>query len=150
LTAHAELRELARGIHPAALTRNGVVSALRGLAQRFPLPVEVEDRAGARFPDAVEAALYYVAAEALTNAARHAAASRVQIRVAARDGAVELVVEDDGRGGADPEGSGLRGLRDRVEALSGELTLTSAPGAGTRLHAAIPAAHARLDGRDTR
>ena len=139
--AHAlqELRELARGIHPAVLTERGLEPALRALADRAPVPVEFEVELGARLPGPVEAAAYYVVAEALTNVAKYAAASVVRVRVDRRDGAALIEVADDGVGGADPRGgSGLRGLADRVEALGGRLVVDSPPGAGTTLRATLP------------
>jgi signal transduction histidine kinase len=140
--AHAlqELRELARGIHPAVLTERGLEPALRALADRAPVPVELEVELDARLPDPVEAAAYYVVAEALTNVAKYARASLVRVRVTRAADEALLEVADDGAGGADPAGgSGLRGLADRVEALGGRLEIESPPGAGTRLRAAIPA-----------
>jgi signal transduction histidine kinase len=138
--ALAELRELARGIHPAVLTAQGLGPALEALAGRVPLPVELSVAPG-RLPDAVEAAAYYVVAEAVTNAVKYAVAERVQVAVARRDGGVVVTVADDGRGGADPAaGSGLRGLADRVEALDGRLTVDSPPGGGTTVTAVLPCA----------
>jgi signal transduction histidine kinase len=135
-----ELRELARGIHPAVLTERGLPFALETLAGRARLPVDLAVPA-ARFPEPVEAALYYVAAEALTNAAKHAQASRLHVSVARDNGRVVLSVSDDGAGGARLDsGSGLRGLADRVEALDGRLEVTSAAGAGTTVRAEIPCA----------
>jgi signal transduction histidine kinase len=137
--AHGELRELARGIHPAALNDHGLPGALRALAERSPAPVRAVSVVDRRFPDAVEAALYYVVAEALTNAGRHARATSVTIEVAERDGCVTAEVADDGQGGADVHaGTGLRGLADRVEALAGRLEVLSGPG-GTRIRASVPA-----------
>ncbi len=137
--ATAELRELARGIHPAVLTDRGLEAALKGLAGRSPVPVEVVETPGDRLPPSVESAVYFVVAEGLTNAARHARARRVTVSVVRRDGHVEVEVTDDGMGGADPiEGSGLRGLQDRVAALDGRLDLASAGGDGTILTARIP------------
>jgi PAS domain S-box-containing protein len=136
--AIAELRELARGIHPAVLTEGGLDPALRGLAARSAVPVRIVALPEGRFPAAVEAAAYFVAAEGLTNAARHAGASRVEVTVRAADGALAVAVGDDGRGGARPDGGGLRGLADRVAALGGELTVESPAGAGTTLTAVIP------------
>ncbi|MGH2967955.1 MAG: PAS domain S-box protein [Solirubrobacteraceae bacterium] len=134
-----ELRELARGIHPAVLTDRGLVPALEMLAGRASTPVELSARFDDRLPQAVEAAAYYIVAEALTNAAKHARASRVQVRVTREDGRALVEVADDGSGGARPRnGSGLRGLQDRVEALGGRLELESAPGSGTTLRARIP------------
>jgi signal transduction histidine kinase len=132
-----ELRALARGIHPAVLTDEGLAPALGALARRAPVPVDVTAEAE-RFPPAVEATAYFVACEALANAVKHAAAARVAIDVTRTNGRVAITVVDDGAGGADPNGLGLRGLRDRVEALDGRLEIVSAAGRGTRVTAAIP------------
>ena len=138
-TARTELSELARGIHPPALTAGGLAAALPELARRAPLPVEVSVD-GARYPAPVEAAAYFVCAEALANIAKHAQASRVTVSAKRDDARLWLAVSDDGVGGADPgRGSGLRGLADRVEALGGSLAVDSPRGAGTRLVAEIPA-----------
>jgi signal transduction histidine kinase len=137
--ALAELRELARGIHPAVLTDRGLPAALEALASRTPLPVELCADLEERLPGPVEAAAYYVVAEALTNVAKYAEASSVEVRAQRQNGRVVVEVEDDGVGGADPaRGSGLRGLADRVEALEGELEVTSAAGSGTTVRAVIP------------
>ena len=134
-----ELRELARGIHPAVLTDRGLGPAIGALAERAPLPVTVESDLPGRLPSSVEAAAYYVVSESLTNVAKYAQATSVAISLR-RDGDRAFVeVRDDGVGGADPElGSGLRGLADRVEALNGTLGVESAGGAGTRVWAEIP------------
>ena len=143
--ALAELRELARGLHPAVLTDHGLRAAVEMLAGRAPVPVEIADIPDERLPEPVEAAAYYLIAEALTNVAKYARASAVLVRVAASDAGVSVEVSDDGVGGADPAaGSGLRGLADRVEALGGSLDVVSPAGAGTSLRAEIPAA--RPDG----
>jgi len=137
--ATAELRELARGIHPAVLTDRGLEAAIKGLAGRSPVPVEVVETPGDRLPPSVESAVYFVVAEGLTNAARYARAQRVTVSVVRRNGQVEVEVSDDGVGGADPEqGSGLRGLHDRVAALDGRLDLASADDEGTTLRASLP------------
>jgi signal transduction histidine kinase len=138
--AHEELRELARGLHPAVLTERGLRAAVEVLAGRMPIPVEI---AGGipdeRLPEPVEAAAYYLIAEALTNVTKYARASTVRIRLAASDGTVVVEVSDDGVGGADPaSGTGLRGLADRVEALDGSLEVESPIGAGTSLRAEVP------------
>jgi signal transduction histidine kinase len=134
-----DLRELANGIRPARLD-DGLELALRELAGRTPLPVRVEATPGP-LPDAVVAAAYYVAAEALTNVVKHAAASTVQLRANREDGELVLSVRDDGLGGADPRaGSGLRGLADRVGALGGRLRIESPAGAGTTLTVRLPCA----------
>ena len=136
-----ELRELARGIHPAILTDGGLALALSALAHRAPLPVEINDVPDERLPEPVEAAAYYLIAEAITNVAKHAHASHVAVSVRRDDGRLFVEVADDGVGGADPGGgSGLHGLTDRVEALHGHLRLDSPPGGGTRLEARIPVA----------
>jgi signal transduction histidine kinase len=136
--AQAELRELARGIHPAALTEHGLGDALRELATRSPVPVDVAVRPE-RFPPAIEAAAYFVCSESLANAAKHASATRVRIAVAQRDGRLRVEVDDNGVGGADPAaGSGLRGLADRLEALGGRLQVVSDAGAGTRVVGEFP------------
>jgi PAS domain S-box-containing protein len=133
-----ELRELARGIHPAVLSERGLSAALEALAGRAPVPVGVTVPPD-RFPPAVEAAAYYVISEALANVAKYAEASAVEIRVTRQNGRAVVEVADDGVGGADPaRGSGLSGLVDRVEALDGVLKVESAPGAGTRIRAEIP------------
>jgi len=135
-----ELRELARGIHPAVLSERGLEPAVRALADRAPVPVELELGFEDRLPEAVEAAVYYVVSEALTNVAKYANAGYVRVRIEREDGLARLEVSDDGAGGADPAGgSGLRGLADRVEALGGRLTIDSPLGAGTTLRAEIPA-----------
>jgi signal transduction histidine kinase len=136
-----ELRELARGLHPAVLTDHGLRAAVEMLAGRAPVPVEIAEVPGDRLPEPVEAAAYYLIAEALTNVAKYARASAVRVRVAADDAGVLVEVSDDGIGGADPAGgSGLRGLADRVEALGGSLDVVSPAGAGTSLRARIPPA----------
>jgi signal transduction histidine kinase len=134
-----ELREMARGIHPAILAKGGLGSALKTLARRCPVPVELDVRAQARLPERVEVAAYYVVSEALTNAAKHAHASVVNVEVETVEGALWLRVRDDGVGGADPvRGSGLVGLKDRVEALGGTLAVQSPAGAGTALRVELP------------
>ena len=133
-----ELRELARGIHPAVLTARGLGPALESLASRMSIPVEVQ-HPDERLAPAVEAAAYYVVAESLTNVAKYARATEASVSVSRRDGRVVVTVSDDGVGGADPEtGSGLRGLADRLAALDGILVVDSAPGGGTRILAEIP------------
>jgi signal transduction histidine kinase len=134
-----EIRNLSRGLHPAILTEAGLGPAVRALARRSPLPVRVQLRADDRFPGSCEATAYYVAAEAFTNAAKHARATAIDILIERADGALTVQVRDDGAGGADAShGSGLIGLRDRVEAIGGTLTLDSPPGAGTVLTARLP------------
>jgi PAS domain S-box-containing protein len=133
-----ELRELARGLHPAVLTDRGLRAAVEMLAARVPVPVEIAGVPEERLPEPVEAAAYYLIAEALTNVAKYADASAARVEVSASDGTVVVEVSDDGVGGADPAtGSGLRGLTDRVEALGGSLEVVSPSGGGTTLRAEI-------------
>jgi signal transduction histidine kinase len=134
-----ELRELARGIHPAVLSDRGLGPALEALASRAPIPVEVHGVPSEPLRPAVEAAAYFCTAEALTNVAKYARASAACVELALDDGRLRLVVSDDGVGGADAStGSGLRGLRDRIEALDGKLEIHSPPGEGTTLTVHIP------------
>jgi signal transduction histidine kinase len=136
-----ELRELARGLHPSVLTERGLSAALAGLAERAPVPVELEATPAERLPEAVESASYFVVAEALTNVAKYARATRATVNVTRADGQVLVEIADDGVGGADPAGgSGLRGLQDRVSALGGTLEIDSTPENGTTVRAAIPVA----------
>jgi signal transduction histidine kinase len=132
-----ELRELAQGIHPGILTQGGLAHALEQLAARAPLPVSVNATAE-RFAPELEATAYFVACEALTNTVKHAGASRASIGVRRENGFLVVEIEDDGRGGADVDGSGLRGLSDRVEARGGRLLVQSSPGSGTRVRGEIP------------
>jgi signal transduction histidine kinase len=133
------LREIALGIHPAILAEGGLGPALKTLAHRSPIPVELEVRVDGRLPEPVEVTAYYVVSEALTNAAKHAEASSVRVEVGVRDGVLRVAVGDDGLGGADPAlGSGLLGLKDRAEAIGGRISLVSPPGAGTSLLAELP------------
>jgi signal transduction histidine kinase len=137
--ATAELRELGRGIHPAVLTDRGLEAALKGLAGRAPVPVELVETPDDRLPSPVESAVYFVVAEALTNVARYAKAESARVSVIRRNGEVEVQVSDDGIGGAElGHGSGLSGLSDRVAALDGSLDLTSVAGDGTTVRARIP------------
>jgi PAS domain S-box-containing protein len=134
-----ELQEISRGIHPAILARGGLAPALKTLARRSAVPVELEVRAKTRLPEPVERAAYYVVSEALTNTAKHAHASSVHVAVEARDGVLGLSIRDDGRGGADPtRGSGLIGLTDRVDALGGTIDVASPVGEGTTLLITLP------------
>jgi PAS domain S-box-containing protein len=134
-----ELRELARGIHPAILSDRGLPAAIEALAGRSPTPVDVEVGLEERLPAPIEAAAYFVVSEALANVAKYAEASLVRVSVSRENGQARVEVADDGRGGADPRaGSGLRGLADRVEALDGRLEVTSVPGEGTLIRAEIP------------
>ncbi|MDQ2622812.1 MAG: histidine kinase, partial [Actinomycetota bacterium] len=135
----AELRELARGIHPAILTDRGLAPALLALSHRAPLPVEVAAVPENRLPHSVEAAAYYVVAESLTNVARYAEASRAEVEIVWTNGIVRIRIADDGVGGAAPgEGSGLNGLSDRIAALDGQLFVTSPQNGGTLVEAVIP------------
>jgi PAS domain S-box-containing protein len=133
-----EIRELASGLHPSVLSERGLVAALEALAVRAPLPVDVEEVPEHTLPEQVEAAAYYVVAEALANVQKHAGARRVAVRARTADDRLTVDVVDDGVGGADEGGDGLRGLADRIEALGGLLTLDSPSGGGTRLRAEIP------------
>ncbi|MCU1464158.1 MAG: histidine kinase [Actinomycetia bacterium] len=133
-----ELRELSHGIHPAILSKGGLVPALRALSRRSVLPIEFDVHAERRLPEPVEVAAYYVVSEALTNAVKHASASVVYVELDARDTTVRLAVRDDGIGGADDQGSGLLGLSDRIEALGGTLQVISPAGKGTIVTIEIP------------
>ena len=135
-----ELRELARGIHPAVLTSRGLPAAISALAARAPLPVEAESTVKGRLPEPVEAAAYFVAAEALTNVARHSGANAAWVRTETSNSTLVLEVRDDGNGAVDPRGSGLRGLADRVTAVGGELSVSGDSESGTVLRAQIPTA----------
>jgi signal transduction histidine kinase len=142
-----ELQEIARGIHPAILTRGGLAPALRALGQRSAVPVELDLRIATRLPEAVEVAAYYVVSEALTNVAKHARASAVDVTVDARADVLELSIRDDGRGGADPtRGSGLLGLTDRVDVLGGTIEVDSPRGIGTTLLVTLPIEPTDRDG----
>ena len=134
-----ELRELARGIHPAVLSDRGLATALAALAHRAPLPVELEALPSERLPEAVELAAYFVVSEALTNVAKYAYASHARVSIERENGRVVVTVEDDGVGGADPaRGTGLRGLADRLAILEGRLEVDSGVGRGTTVTARIP------------
>jgi signal transduction histidine kinase len=134
-----ELRELSRGIHPAILSEGGLGPALKALARRSAVPVELEVAVADRLPEPVEVAAYYVVSEALANAAKHAQASVVQVEAHTAAGSLHLRVRDDGAGGAEVgPGSGLIGLTDRVQALGGTITVTSPPGDGTTLQVELP------------
>ena len=136
-----ELRELAHGIHPAILRDFGLAKALRGVAARAAVPVELVEAPTVRLDSTAEATAYYVAAEAVANAQRHANASSIRVRAVLHHRVLEVEVEDDGVGGAAvAAGSGLEGLADRVEAIGGTFAVTSSPGGGTRIEARIPAA----------
>jgi signal transduction histidine kinase len=135
-----ELRELARGVHPAVLTEEGLAAAVESLATRTPIAVSL-DVLEDRMPEQVEATAYFVVCEALTNIAKHAHASKAAVGAHRANGVVTVDIEDDGIGGAfAQDGSGLRGLADRVEAMGGHLTIASPPNRGTRIVAEIPCA----------
>jgi signal transduction histidine kinase len=137
--AMGELRDLVRGIHPSVLTDRGLDAAVSGLAERCPVPVEVEVKLDDRPPGAVEAGAYYVVAEALTNVGKHARAHQAAVEVRRDDERLVIEVRDDGRGGAARmPGSGLEGLSQRVEALDGSLTIDSPPGGPTTIRAQLP------------
>jgi signal transduction histidine kinase len=134
-----DLREVSRGIHPAILAEGGLGPALKTLAHRSPIPVELDVRADGRLPEHVEVTAYYVVSEALTNAAKHAQASKVQVELEVRERVLRVDVRDDGLGGADPAGgSGLLGLKDRAEAIGGRISLESSRGNGTLLSVELP------------
>jgi len=134
-----ELGEIARGIHPAALTSGGLRPAVQSLARRSPIPVRTDVRTDRRLPEPVEVSAYYVVAEALTNAAKHARASAVSVRIEVDRAALLVMVSDDGVGGAGlTRGTGLVGLKDRVEALGGRMTIDSPDGVGTSLRVELP------------
>ena len=134
-----ELQELARGLHPAILTDRGLVPALQSLANRAPFLVEIAAEPSARLPEAVEAAVYYVVAESLTNAAKHSGASEALVALSTTTDTVTVEIRDNGRGGANlSDGTGLRGLADRVEALGGELLVQSDTAGGTVIRAELP------------
>ncbi len=137
--AAAELQELSRGIHPAALSEHGLGPALRTLARRSAVPVDLAITTDARCPEPIEVAAYYVASEALANTMKHAQASHAEVSLSTRTGSLLLSVRDDGVGGANPaRGSGLAGLTDRVEALGGSIHLHSTAGAGTHITVDLP------------
>jgi len=137
--AVSELRELASGLHPAILAEDGLAPALESLADRTPVPVKLDVAAvGGRLPPEIELSAYFVASEAVANAVKHAAASWIGISAHRSNGRISIKVEDDGVGGADPTGSGLRGLADRVAAQGGRLQVESADGLGTRIVAELP------------
>jgi PAS domain S-box-containing protein len=139
MLALEELRELARGLHPAVLSDHGLYAAVEAVAERAPLPVKVDVPIDERLPETVEAAAYFVVCEALTNVAKYAHASEARVRVERSDGHATVEVVDDGVGGADERGgSGLRGLADRVEALGGRLVVSSPLGEGTAVRAQLP------------
>jgi PAS domain S-box-containing protein len=137
--AVTELQEISRGIHPAVLSHGGLGPAFRALGRRSTIPVELDITTDTRFPEPIETAAYFVASEALANAAKHAQASHIEVSLAASDDTVRLSIRDDGVGGADPaRGSGLAGLTDRVEALGGTIGVRSSAGDGTQIIAEFP------------
>jgi signal transduction histidine kinase len=137
--AMRELRELARGLHPAVLTDRGLAAALESLASSAALPVEVTGTPAERLPEAVEAGAYFVVAESITNAVKHADATRIAVRLERAGSSLWIEIEDDGRGGADPAaGTGLRGLADRVEALGGRFAVSDRAGGGTVVSVELP------------
>jgi signal transduction histidine kinase len=139
--AMGELRELARGLHPTLLTDVGLDGALESLAERSAIPVHLSVHLANGLPDTTAVGAYYVVAEALTNAARHSCAERIDVRAALSEGGLRIEVVDDGVGGASPTpGSGLEGLLDRVDSLGGRLRITSPAGAGTTIVAELPCA----------
>jgi signal transduction histidine kinase len=137
--AQDELREISRGLHPAVLSKGGLGPALRTVARRSTVPIEMHVNTESRYPATVEVAVYYVVSEALTNSAKHAEASRAEVLVEEHDDKLLARVCDDGVGGADPRrGSGLTGLRDRIEALGGAIEVTSPAGVGTTIEVTLP------------
>jgi signal transduction histidine kinase len=143
-----ELRELARGIHPAVLSDRGLGAAVETLARRAPLPVELSGLPAERLPEQVELAAYFVVSEALTNVAKYASASQAWVTVTRSGGRLEVAISDNGVGGADPElGTGLRGLSDRLAAIEGRLEIDSRPGRGTTVRARIPCPNPNPGGR---
>jgi len=137
--AVADLQEISRGIHPAILSQGGLAPALRTLARRSMIPVELDVRTEVRLPEPIEVAAYYVASEALANATKHSHGSLIHVSVATRNGSLLLSIRDDGVGGATAaRGSGLLGLTDRVQALGGSIHVSSPPGDGTRVTAELP------------
>jgi signal transduction histidine kinase len=136
-----ELREISRGIHPAILTEGGLTPALKALGRRSSVAVQLDLSCEGRLPGPVEVAAYYIVSEALTNASKHAGATRAWVSVIAEGNELHMSVRDDGAGGADPaRGSGLIGLKDRVDALGGTIEIDSAPGSGTRIEVELPVA----------
>ncbi len=140
MDALRDVREISRGIHPAILSEQSLEPAVKVLARRSPVPVDLTVRVAGRLPDRVELGAYYIVSEALANVAKHANAEMVMVSVEAGRGVLSLSVRDDGVGGADPDGSGVTGLRERAEALGGTLKLTSPPGRGTSVDVRLPAA----------
>jgi signal transduction histidine kinase len=138
-TVSSDLQQISRGIHPAILSEGGLGPALKTLARRCPVPVNLEVAVERRLPDSIEVAAYYVVAEALTNTAKYAQASVVNICAETNGANLFVSIQDDGIGGADPrKGSGIIGLKDRVEVLGGHMQISSPPGGGTSLHITVP------------
>jgi signal transduction histidine kinase len=134
-----DLREISHGLHPAILSEAGLKPALKALARHSAVPVQLDVRVQARLPERIEVAAYYVVSEGLANAIKHANASVARVDVDTSGGNLRVLISDDGQGGADPaRGSGLIGLKDRVEAQGGTISVTSPPGKGTRLHVSLP------------
>jgi signal transduction histidine kinase len=139
VAAVEDLQEISRGIHPAILSKGGLGPALQVLAHRSAIPVDLDIDADVRLEEPIEIAAYFVASEALANAAKHSEASRIDVALEEREGRLVLSVRDDGVGGADAgRGSGLVGLTDRVEALGGSIRVSSWPGKGTQITAELP------------
>jgi signal transduction histidine kinase len=136
--AIAELRDLARGIAPPVLADRGLAAAAEALGRRSPMPVTVDAQLSQRPLPVVETAAYFVVAESLTNAAKHAGGAAAHVDLSERDGRLVIEVRDEGPGGADPNGTGLTGLRHRVEALAGTLTVAEVVAGGTLVHAELP------------
>jgi signal transduction histidine kinase len=136
--ARAELMEIARGLYPAALARDGLAASLRAAADGAPLPVEFDAQIDAPVPEPIALTAYYVASEALANVAKHAGAAGARVELSTRDGWLTVRVSDGGAGGADPRGHGLRGLRDRVATVDGVMRVVSPPGGGTVIEARLP------------
>jgi len=135
-----ELRDLARGIHPAVLTDRGLDAAVSGLAARSPVPVRVRGSLSKRPPASVEATAYFIVSEALVNVAKHANATAAEVSLDETDGRLHVEISDNGSGGADPDGAGLRGLADRAAAVDGSFSVVSPPGGGTRIVTELPCA----------
>jgi len=134
-----DVREISRGIHPAILSERGLEPAVKALARRSPVPVNLTVRLPARLQDRIEASAYYIISEALANVAKHAKAGIVEVAIEANRSVLSLSVRDDGIGGANPDSPGLAGLRERAEALGGTLELASPPGRGTTVRVRLPA-----------
>jgi signal transduction histidine kinase len=136
----AQIQEISHGLHPSILGKGGLCAAIKALTRRFPVATELDIDIDRRLPDPIEVTVYYVASEALTNVLKHADASLVSVELHIEGGFLHLTIRDDGIGCADPrQGSGLIGLKDRVDAVGGTMQITSPPGAGTSLHVEIPA-----------